>query len=233
MCCASSTSARLGRGFRAAGGARAQRFAVRRVDAPGNCYIPLDTTWDEFYATRSRRLKKANNLAAIACSALARFASTGMRRACPAPQRSTYRRGGDRHFRGQLEGWKRAIRWTYPGPQAFIRRLSDLRPNASGFRSGCFRSTAGRSRWRFSSLPTVTFSAALGFRLRTRRSFTRVVSQPIPARATVRPRACTATTWAPGTTRTSIAGPNRSSRHEVSVYGRSLSGRALAAWESR
>ena len=39
-------------------------LTMRSVAAPGNPFIALDSDWEAYYATRSRRLKKANNLAA-------------------------------------------------------------------------------------------------------------------------------------------------------------------------
>lgn len=39
-------------------------FRTQRQVADANPYVALDTSWDAYYATRSRSLKKANNLAA-------------------------------------------------------------------------------------------------------------------------------------------------------------------------
>lgn len=43
---------------------RGNRCAVAIRPTAGNPYIALDTTWEEYYSTRSRSLKKASNLAA-------------------------------------------------------------------------------------------------------------------------------------------------------------------------
>lgn len=106
-----------------------------RLDFGGdNVYVPLEGTWDAYYATRSRSLKKANNLCAN------RIRKTGD------VQVKWFEPGSDDapsldRFVDEVIGisarsWKTrtANSLDNPGPQAFIRRLSRL-ASASGWLS--------------------------------------------------------------------------------------------------
>lgn len=102
------------------------RLAVRCVDAPGNCYIPLDGTWADFYATRSRRLKKANNLAG---NRLRRAGEVRIDWHAPGiPGAGAIDDIVARVTSISATSWKSETGNSLenPGPQAFIRRLSDL-----------------------------------------------------------------------------------------------------------
>lgn len=99
---------------------------VMLTDAPGNPYIPLDTSWDAYYATRSRRLKKASNLAA---NRLGKAGSVRIERLEPAARESAdVGSFVDRAIAISAKSWK--IRTgnslDQPGPQSFIRHLSRL-----------------------------------------------------------------------------------------------------------
>ena len=101
-------------------------LTTRSIAAPGNPFIALDTNWEAYYATRSRRLKKANNLAAN------RLAKAGTVRidwlqpdADSAPKLDAF---VDRVIRISARSWKTRTGNSLdnPGPGAFIRRLSEL-----------------------------------------------------------------------------------------------------------
>jgi CelD/BcsL family acetyltransferase involved in cellulose biosynthesis len=97
-------------------------FASRTAVAPGNPFIALDSTWEAYYATRSRRLKKANNLAAN------RLQKGGeIRIDWLAPDGgSAFETFVDRAIAVSGRSWKTrtANSLDNPGPQRFIRRLS-------------------------------------------------------------------------------------------------------------
>jgi CelD/BcsL family acetyltransferase involved in cellulose biosynthesis len=100
------------------------RFAVRATAVPGNPYIALDTTWAEFYETRSRRLKKANNLVS---NRLKRAGTIRIDWLSPDASGAA----GSNDVVEQLiaisaKSWKTETGNSLdnPGPQAFIRRLS-------------------------------------------------------------------------------------------------------------
>jgi CelD/BcsL family acetyltransferase involved in cellulose biosynthesis len=122
-------------GYLAEGATAATLFAdaLRRsgctiaiTPAGSNPYIALGSTWDAYYGTRSRSLKKASNLA------LNRVAKSG------APQVDWHRPKGAQAAAVEpllatlvdvsSRSWKRTTGNSLdrPGPQAFIRRLSEL-----------------------------------------------------------------------------------------------------------
>ncbi len=92
----------------------------------GNPYVNLDTGWDAYYATRSRSLKKANNLAAN------RLKKAGeVRVAWIEPDANLAddpKAGVEAALAISANSWKRSTGNSLdnPGPQAFIRRLSEL-----------------------------------------------------------------------------------------------------------
>jgi CelD/BcsL family acetyltransferase involved in cellulose biosynthesis len=103
---------------------RGNRLAV---EAPGtNPYLDLDGTWEAYYATRTRSLKKANNLAANrinkAGDVRIRWLEPGVVDAARVGEMV------DALVSVSSRSWKRETGNSLdnPGPQAFIRRLSEL-----------------------------------------------------------------------------------------------------------
>lgn len=105
----------------------AKRGVATRLDqGGGNAYVRLDSSWDVYYAGRSRSLKKANNLAAN------RLKKAGELRIDWLEPRS----GGPHGLDETLDlviaisaaSWKRHTGNSLdnPGPSGFIRRLSTL-----------------------------------------------------------------------------------------------------------
>ncbi len=101
-------------------------FATRVAEAPGNPFVALDGRWDDYYASRGRRLKKANNLAA-----------NRLRRAGRVEVEWLTPGDGDEARAAALlaqaievsaASWKAATGTTLdqPGPGAFVRRLGTL-----------------------------------------------------------------------------------------------------------
>lgn len=99
-----------------------------------NAYVPLDGTWDAYYATRSRSLKKANNLCA---NRLRKTGDVEVKWLEPgsggAPSLDRFL---DEAIGISARSWKTrtANSLDHPGPEAFIRRLSHL-AGASGWLS--------------------------------------------------------------------------------------------------
>jgi CelD/BcsL family acetyltransferase involved in cellulose biosynthesis len=104
---------------------------LRTEDAGANSFVPLTGTWEDYYSARSRRLKKANNLANN------RLQKSGTVRIDHFDSEVR----NEMHFGNTLEtvidisgrSWKRTTgnSLDQPGPQAFIRSLS-----TSAWRSG-------------------------------------------------------------------------------------------------
>jgi CelD/BcsL family acetyltransferase involved in cellulose biosynthesis len=100
-------------------------FAARMGAAPGNPFIALDSPWDAYYAARSRRLKKSNNLAAN------RLKKAGEVRvdwlAPEAGDRAGCDSFVDRAIAISASSWKTRTGNSLdnPGPGSFIRRLSE------------------------------------------------------------------------------------------------------------
>jgi len=102
------------------------RIACRVSFATGNAYIPLDATWDAYYATRSRSLKKANNLCA---NRIAKAGEVRVNWLAPGTgDASAADRFVDDVIGISARSWKTRTENSLdnPGPQAFIRRLSHL-----------------------------------------------------------------------------------------------------------
>jgi hypothetical protein len=99
------------------------------VDARGagtNPYIGLEGTWEEYYSTRSRSLKKANNLAA---NRINKSGEVSIRWYAPGTFGAAQLPGiVDALVSISSRSWKRDTgnSLDHPGPQAFIRRLSEL-----------------------------------------------------------------------------------------------------------
>ncbi len=101
-------------------------FATRAVNAPGNPFVALDSTWEDYYATRSRRLKKANNLAANRLRKAGRVTIDWL-----APGDDDNERVDsflEQSIRISAGSWKSHTgnSLDMPAPQSFIRRLSAL-----------------------------------------------------------------------------------------------------------
>ncbi len=99
---------------------------TRSIAAPGNPFIALDSPWEAYYATRGRRLKKANNLAANRLAKAGEIRIDWLQPDC----------GSDARVDAFVESavaisaksWKTRTGNSLdnPGPHAFIRRLSEL-----------------------------------------------------------------------------------------------------------
>lgn len=101
-------------------------FTTRAANAPGNPFVALDSTWEHYYATRSRRLKKANNLAA---SRLRKAGEVAIDWLAPGDDDSDRVESFLRRSIGiSAKSWKSRTgnSLDMPAPQAFIRRLSAL-----------------------------------------------------------------------------------------------------------
>lgn len=91
-----------------------------------NAYVQLDATWDAYYATRSRRLKKANNLCA---NRIHRAGEVRVNWLAPGTgDVSEVDRFVDEVIEISAQSWKTRTGNSLdnPGPQSFIRRLSHL-----------------------------------------------------------------------------------------------------------
>jgi CelD/BcsL family acetyltransferase involved in cellulose biosynthesis len=91
-----------------------------------NPYVPLDTSWNEYYATRTRSLKKANNLAANRLKKAGEVAIEWLAtEACEAGEMARFVEAAIDISR---RSWKTETGNSLdnPGPQAFFRRLSEL-----------------------------------------------------------------------------------------------------------
>jgi CelD/BcsL family acetyltransferase involved in cellulose biosynthesis len=96
------------------------------VAAGENPYLFLDTTWDAYHQTRSRRFKKANNLVA---NRLQRMGAVTIDWLAPGTGNAADVARAIEVIRGvSARSWKVATgnSLDHPGPGAFIRRLSEL-----------------------------------------------------------------------------------------------------------
>lgn len=98
----------------------------RLSEAGGNPYISLETSWEEYYATRSRSLKKANNLAANRLKKAGEVRIDWLEPESARPSATAV--ALDTAIAISASSWKRSTGNSLdnPGPQAFIRRLSEL-----------------------------------------------------------------------------------------------------------
>ena len=99
-------------------------FSTWLQQAPGNPFIPLDSTWEAFYATRSRSLKKANNLAA---NRLKKAGNVTIERLGPGTgELADLERFLDCAIGISARSWKTRTgnSLNNAGPESFIRRLS-------------------------------------------------------------------------------------------------------------
>lgn len=92
----------------------------------GNSYISLETGWDDYYSTRSRRLKKASNLNANRLKKAGEIRIDWLKPGIAAP--AEVRPALETAIAISANSWKRSTGNSLdnPGPQAFIRRISEL-----------------------------------------------------------------------------------------------------------
>lgn len=105
---------------------QANGIAYQISDWGGNPYISLENNWDEYYATRSRRLKKASNLNS---NRLTRAGEVRIDWLQPGKTSDAEAKSAlDVAIAISADSWKRSTGNSLdnPGPQAFIRRLSEL-----------------------------------------------------------------------------------------------------------
>ena len=104
----------------------AKGFTTRLRPVTGNLFISLKSTWDEYYATRSRSLKKANNLAA---GRMKKAGAVAIEWLAPGQGSASEReRFLDKVISISALSWKTRTGNSLDnaGPQAFIRRLSQV-----------------------------------------------------------------------------------------------------------
>jgi CelD/BcsL family acetyltransferase involved in cellulose biosynthesis len=210
-----------------------QRFAVRHHEAPGNPYIALDSTWDAFYATRSRRLKKANNLSA---NRLKRAGAVRIDWHAPGMAGGATVAGiEDQAIAVSAASWKveTGNSLENAGPQAFIRRLSALATERHWL-----------SIWLLSlderpvAMEYQLIAGGDVFALRS--DFDASLEEISPGSSLN--RHLLEQLFGRGLRRYYMGPGNNAYKHrwtelvepvrEMSVYGRSFSGRSLALWES-
>jgi CelD/BcsL family acetyltransferase involved in cellulose biosynthesis len=100
-------------------------YHVRVEPAAENPYVSLEATWDAYYGTRSRRLKKANNLAA---NRLRRLGNAEVHWLEPGTgTEDDALRATEDACAISARSWKSSTGNSLdnPGPGAFIRRLSE------------------------------------------------------------------------------------------------------------
>jgi CelD/BcsL family acetyltransferase involved in cellulose biosynthesis len=105
---------------------RARGYPVALDEAGSNPYIDLESSWEAYYASRTRSLKKANNLAANRLRKTGEITIEHHRQSTESPAAVVQRlvplladisgRSWKRHTGNSLD---------FPGPQAFIHRLTE------------------------------------------------------------------------------------------------------------
>lgn len=101
-----------------------KRFATRLEPVAGNLFLSLDASWETYYATRSRRLKKVNNLAA---NRLKKTGEVRIERLAPGTSDAAeVQLFLDRAIAISAKSWKTRTGNSLDnlGPQSFIRCLS-------------------------------------------------------------------------------------------------------------
>lgn len=95
------------------------------MPAGRNLYVALDGDWENFYAARSRSLKKASNLAA---NRLKKTGKVGLRQVGTGSNDAAVGTALEAAVRISAQSWKRQTGLTLdrPGPAGFIRRLTKL-----------------------------------------------------------------------------------------------------------
>lgn len=99
-------------------------IAATVADSSGNSFVSLEAAWQDYYASRSRSLKKTCNLAA---NRLAKAGSLRIDWLAPGVM-PTAQSFIDAAIAVSAHSWKRSTGNSLdrPGPQAFFRRLCDL-----------------------------------------------------------------------------------------------------------
>ncbi len=208
-------------------------FTTRVTTLPGNPFVRLDSSWAAYYATRSRRLKKANNLAA---NRLKRMGE--IRVECLASESrdpTEVNRFLERAIAISARSWKRRTgnSLDQQGPQSFIRRLSELAAR-EGWLSLWIMSVRGRPL----AMEYQLVAGGNVFALRS--DFDAEFEDVSPG---THLNVCMLEGLFGRGLRRYYMGPgNNAYKHrwadeveplqELTVYGHSLAGRAAAAWET-
>lgn len=212
---------------------KASGFTTRITTLPGNPFIRLDSNWPAYYGTRSRRLKKANNLAAnrlkrmgeIRVECLASYP-------CAPTEVSSFL---ERAITISARSWKRRTGNSLDqrGPQSFIRRLSELAVR-EGWLSLWIMSVNGRPV----AMEYQLVADGNVFALRS--DFDAEFEDVSPG--THLNQQMLEGLFGRGLRRYYMGPGNNAYKHrwadalepmqELTVYGRSLAGRATAAWET-
>jgi len=105
---------------------RAQGMSLMEHDGGRNTFIELQGAWTDFYATRSRRLKKANNLAANRLKKAGAISIEHVR--AGSMDEHDVAKALESAISISSRSWKRETgnSLDHPGPRAFITRLSEL-----------------------------------------------------------------------------------------------------------
>lgn len=100
-------------------------IAATATASSGNSFVSLEEAWQDYYAGRSRSLKKTCNLAA---NRLAKAGSLRIDWLAPGTRPATAGACLDAAIAVSTHSWKRSTGNSLdrPGPQAFFRRLSEL-----------------------------------------------------------------------------------------------------------
>jgi CelD/BcsL family acetyltransferase involved in cellulose biosynthesis len=212
---------------------KSRGFTTRATTLPGNPFVRLDSSWAAYYATRSRRLKKANNLAAN------RLKKMGdVRVEYLAPERSDPTEVDhflERAIAISARSWKRDTGNSLDrqGPQAFIRRLSELAAR-EGWLSLWIMSVNGRP------LAMEYQLVAYGNVFALRSDFDAEFEDVSPGAHLN--RCMLEGLFGRGLRRYYMGPGNNAYKHrwaeevepvqELTVYGHTLAGRAAAAWET-
>ena len=103
---------------------RSVGLAVHGAERDGNPWIDIGRPWPDYFATRSRRLKKALNLAA---NRLRKLGEIRIEHVTSASDEATFRRALDAAIAISGASWKQRTGNSLdrPGPQAFVRALTE------------------------------------------------------------------------------------------------------------
>lgn len=103
---------------------RSVGLAVHGAERDGNPWIDIGRPWPDYFATRSRRLKKALNLAA---NRLRKLGEIRVEHVTSTSDEATFRRALDAAIAVSGASWKQRTGNSLdrPGPQAFVRALSE------------------------------------------------------------------------------------------------------------
>ena len=103
---------------------RSAGLAVHGAERDGNPWIDISRPWPDYFATRSRRLKKALNLAA---NRLRKLGEIRIEHVTSGSDEATFRRALDAAIAISGASWKQRTGNSLdrPGPQAFVRALTE------------------------------------------------------------------------------------------------------------